>query len=122
MSKATAINNYKNMYESMKDAHETLMAEFIELIKAGKAKGEKLTSLTHVAGSSISNMGEEIARHKYALALVEADANMNYDLDTSQGIEDLNAYTQEKTDSLNKTLNRWVEVREHWKSKFDIEN
>lgn len=47
---------------------------------------------------------------------------MNYDLDTSQGIEDLNAYTQEKTDSLNKTLNRWVEVREHWKSKFDIEN
>lgn len=73
MSKAEAINSYEKMVAAMQEAHDTSMAQFIELVKVGKAKGERLGSLTHVVGSSISHLGEEIAREKYALALLEVE-------------------------------------------------
>lgn len=122
MSKATAINNYKNMVATMQEAYDTSMAQFIELVKIGKAKGERLGPLTHVVGSSISHLGEEIARKKYALALLEVDANMNYDLETEDGINELNLYVTEKLDACEKYTAHWEKVYARWKSKFGIEN
>lgn len=60
MSKATAINNYKNMVTTMQEAYDTSMAQFIELVKIGKAKGERLGPLTHVVGSSISHRAKKL--------------------------------------------------------------
>ena len=94
----------------------------IELVKIGKAKGERLGPLTHVVGSSISHLGEEIAREKYALALLEVDANMNYDLETEDGINELNLYVTEKLDACEKYTAHWEKVYARWKSKFGIEN
>lgn len=98
------------------------MAQFIELVKVGKAKGERIGSLTHVVGSSISHLGEEIAREKYTLALLEVDANMNYDLETEDGINELNLYVTEKLDACEKYTAHWEKVYARWNEHFGIEN
>lgn len=122
MSKAEAINSYEKMVAAMQEAHDTSMAQFIELVKVGKAKGERLGSLTHVVGSSISHLGEEIAREKYALALLEVDANMNYDLDAEEGINELSIYIEEKMEACAKYTAHWAKVYARWSEHFGINN
>ena len=112
---------YADLIKHLKDEKPMLVlnGEFVayETDDSGWHQADKKYAVEPVANVAFAKQDGE-----HIICRIEADANMNYDLNTPQGIEDLNTYTQEKTDSLNKTLNRWVEVREHWKSKFGIEN
>lgn len=114
MSKATAIEAYKNLIKEHKALKEEMTKDFVAFVKEWQGMGGTANAPLFILSNRPKTIGDAINNLEHTLLLVELNAHISMDINEEEGLALFEAHIEEVAAALQASKNLWVTTKADW--------
>ena len=115
MSKATAIEAYKNLIKEHKALKEEMTKDFVAFVKEWQGMGGTANAPLFILSNRPKTIGDAINNLEHTLLLVELNAHISMDINEEEGLALFEEHTREVADALEASKSLWATAIVDWR-------